>query len=280
MSANALLTPSPRFFSTWTIWNFNCRKKQPPTRSRNRSPRVSASFAEVQTQGHVRRHQASCTGFLWKFVRSRCCCCCCCCCCWCWRQCASVFAALCGLSLFLSLFLISLPHRLDIGYLSSAALLAARQTLRLPLALRMLNPSSIRILHHVKCLFDIVVLVRWLFLLSCSFLQTHPFASITSLLPRVVVCSALRVEVSADQNVCVCLCVFVFFHLSVCFWSSEYTCCTCSSPYPVRGKFFGEICRLNFFTMETLVKLGQVCCTSLMCLVHLLWMSIAVAWHA
>ena len=177
-------------------------------------------------------------------------------------------------------FLISLPHRLDIGYLSSAALLAARQTLRLPLALRMLNPSSIRILHHVKCLFDIVVLVRWLFLFSCSFLQTHPFASITSLLHRVLRAPPCALK-SPPIRMCVCLCVFVFLHLSVCFWSSEYTFCTCSSPYPVRGKYTGETCSLNFFfTMETLVNLGQECCTSLMCLVHLLWMSIAVAWHA
>ena len=47
---------------------------------------------------------------------------------------------------------------------SSAALLTARQTQRLPLTLRMVDPASIRIhhnlFHHVMCLLDIVVFVR------------------------------------------------------------------------------------------------------------------------
>ena len=70
------------------------------------------------------------------------------------------------------------------------------------------------------------------------------------------------------------MCVSVSLHLSVCFWSSEYTCCTCSSPYPVGGKSTEETCSLIFFfTMETPVDLGPECCTYLMRLVHLLWMN-------
>ena len=36
-----------------------------------------------------------------------------------------------------------------------------------------------------------------------------------------------RIQVSSNQHVC----VFVF--LGVFFWNSKYTCCVCSSPYPV-----------------------------------------------
>ena len=62
-----------------------------------------------------------------------------------------------------------------------------------------------------KCLFDIVVLVRWLFLFSCSFLQTHPFASITSLLHRV-----LRAPPCALKSPPISVCVYVCSSSSTC----------------------------------------------------------------
>ena len=62
---------------------------------------------------------------------------------------------------------------------SSVALLAARQILRLPLALSVLDPSSIRIHHdpfyHVMCLFDIVVFVSYFLFPSSSVLRWIPF---------------------------------------------------------------------------------------------------------
>ena len=107
-------------------------------------------------------------------LRGACCCCCLGCCCY-----VAMAVALCGrcstrcnvlsvhcLSVCLlshfSHFASSARHRISStmspSRAHSAALLAARQTRRRPLALRMLDPSSIRIhhafLHHVMCLFD------------------------------------------------------------------------------------------------------------------------------
>ena len=68
-------------------------------------------------------------------------------------------------------FSLSLP--LHIG-----PLLAARQTLRLPLAQRMLEPSSIHIqqalLHHAMCLFDTSMSsCTWFLVSSALFSSTH-----------------------------------------------------------------------------------------------------------
>ena len=69
-----------------------------------------------------------------------------------------------------------------------------------------------------------------------------------------------------------CVRVCVFLHLPVCFWSSECASQACSSPYPV--------CHLNSFSSTGApVRLGPECCTSWMCLLHLVWMRTAVPWH-
>ena len=99
-----------------------------------------------------------------------------------------------------------LPLPLDSGSLrppspsraSSAALLTAHQILRLPLALRMLDPSFIRIhhapFHHVMCLFDTSVSLSVRSLLSTSFSSTHSFFVILSLSlrPRAILAPPLR----------------------------------------------------------------------------------------
>ena len=124
-------------------------------------------------------------------LQARCCCCCICgcsCCCRCRKvQCrvSSLRCLVCLSPLFFSHFSISassaacwVSSTKSPSRACSAALLAARQTRRLPLALLMLDPSSIRIhharLHHVVCLFDTSPSSYIQFLFSLSFLSpTH-----------------------------------------------------------------------------------------------------------
>ena len=68
---------------------------------------------------------------------------------------------------------------------SSAALLGARQTLRFPLALLMLDPSSVRIHHHVMCLFDTSLSSNdWFVSSSFPFSSTHSWSLFAPLLLR------------------------------------------------------------------------------------------------
>ena len=117
---------------------------------------------------------------------------CCCRRCWCWQvqdDVQSVFhCVVWSVSLLFSLPFLTLCHprlvveslrpSLHRGLLQPLSL-AARQTLRLPLTLRMLDPSSIRIhhdlLHHVMCLLDTSLSSHVEFLLSSPFSPTHSF---------------------------------------------------------------------------------------------------------
>ena len=112
--------------------------------------------------------------------------CCCSCCCFCsWQVQDNVQSVLVSLSPSSFPSLSPLPRRFG-GELpspspaSSAALLAARQTLRLPVALCMLDPSSIQIhrglFYHVMCLFATSLSSCVNFLFSYSSLSpTHSF---------------------------------------------------------------------------------------------------------
>ena len=186
------------------------------------------------------------------------------CCCCCSRQMQddvqSVFTALSGLSLCRRLSLPTshfLPLHLRLNILasatqfpsraSSAALLAARQTLRLPVALRMLVPSSIRI-HHV--LHHTSVSSYNEFLLSSSrFSPTFHFAFIFSLLPSALPCTS-----SLPPSCC------LFFFLCVCLLSSEKRF-SATERFPNQisvGPFF------HAFHVTSIVALS--CCVWLLCI--------------
>ena len=100
--------------------------------------------------------------------------------------CLSVCLSVCLFSHFASSARHRISSTLSPSRACSAALLAARQTRRRPLALRMLDPSSIRIHHaflnHVMCLFDTSLSSQIWFLLSPSLFSSISCLNFTLLL--------------------------------------------------------------------------------------------------
>ena len=154
-------------------WRTHRQHHDHKAQKHNREERLIQGNSLFQLEDTCGRSSA--TAMLWLLQSPRRCGCCCCYCCCCGSGCCtcvlrqvqhevqSVLTALSNLSVCLSfppfLLFCLFGERLGLsGPVFISSLLTARQTRRLPLALRMCGPLSTRIhhalCHHVMCLFD------------------------------------------------------------------------------------------------------------------------------